>query len=472
MKGATDFPQIIRFLSDRTSSHANHNPTHHTAAMKLTPLSLTGAALVWLATLAGAWHFGKSQSGSAAGASGTSPEAASAGNGSSSAGSGRRLPGSAPGAGTDSSKPLSVKTILAMMREKMRGGGAQNPAAMMKVMGLLDKIRAEDIPEALAEAEALTDPQQKMMLLMALLGKWAESDGPAAMKYAEEHSSGMGIMGQMAKASVAGTWAEKDPEAVWKWYKDLGEKDTGGVMGGNMVLASLFANLAAKDQDAAFNRLQEIEGAGRAMALAGLLQSAIFDPEKRDSLFNKIDTLPDESERKQARQMMLGQWAMLAPEDAAGWVKSQPAKDQGELRETMGTMLMMSDPQKGAAFLIEGATEEEKPKRYASVVGPWAHLDTNAAGKWLSAQPQGPYLDEARQSFVGAASEKDPESAMAWAGTITEETKRTAGVTTAYNAWKKKDPAAADAALAKSGLTEEQISSIKSPPEAAGASPR
>lgn len=441
--------------------------------MKLTPLSLTAAALVWIATLAGAWHFGKSQSGNGSGASGNNPETASSGKGSSSSSataSGRHLPGSAPGADADASKPMSVKTILAMMKEKMRGGGAQNPAAMMKVMGLLDKIRAEDIPEALTEAESLTDPQQKMTLLMALLGKWAESDGPAAMKYAEEHSSGMGLMAQMAKASVAGTWAEKDPEAVWKWYKDLGEKDTGGVMGGNMVLASLFANLAAKDQDAAFNRLQEIEGAGRAMALAGLLQSALFDPEKRDSLFTKINTLPDESERKQARQMMLGQWAMLAPEDAASWVKSQPAKDQGELRETMGGMLMMSDPQKGAAFLIEGATEEEKPKRYASVVGPWAHLDTNAAGKWLSAQPQGPHLDEARQSFVGAASEKDPESAMVWAGTITDETKRTAGITTAYNAWKKKDPAAADAALAKSGLTDEQISGIKSPPEASAAS--
>lgn len=434
--------------------------------MKLTPLSLAGAAVLWLATLAGAWHFGKTHAADGTASPDSTTQTASAGSGSSTV-SGRRPPGSAPGTGggaeTDSAKPMPVKSILALMKEKMRAGGMQNPATMMKVMGLLDKIRPEDIPEALTEAEALTDPQQKMTVLMALLSKWGESDGPAAMKYAEEHSTGMGLMAQMAKVSVAGAWAEKDPEAVWKWYKDLGDKDTGGVMGGNMVLASLFSSLGAKDPDAAFAKLQEIEGAGRTMALAGLFQSAIFDPDKRNALLSKIDALPDESERKQARQMMIGQLAMLAPDDAAEWVKTQPAKDQGELRETMGTMLMMSDPKRGAAFLLEGATDEEKPKRYAQVVGPWAHMDTNAAGKWLSAQPQGPYLDEARQSFVGAASEKDPESAMAWAGTITDETKRTTGITTAYNAWKKKDPAAADAALAKSGLDAEKINSIKNP---------
>ncbi|RYD30009.1 MAG: hypothetical protein EOP86_20720, partial [Verrucomicrobiaceae bacterium] len=403
--------------------------------MKLTPLAITTAGLLWLATLAGAYYYGKARG--TGGGDAPASSALAGGGGASAQSQGRHLPGAAPGtggvaAGADSGKPPSVKAILAQMKEKMRGGGMQNPASMMKVMGLLDKIRPEDIPEALTEAEAMTDPQQKMTVLMALLGKWAESDGPAAMKYAEEHSSGMGIMAQIGKASVAGAWAEKDPEAVWKWYKDQGDKDTGGVMGGNMVLASLFSSLAAKDPDAAFAKLQEIEGPGRSMALAGLFQSALFDAEKRESLLKKVDSLPDESERKQARQMMLGQWAMLAPEEATAWVASQPAKDQSELRETMGTMLMMSDPKKGAAFMIEGATDEEKPKRYADIVGSWARMDTNAAGTWLSGQSQGPHLDDARQSFVGAASEKDPESAMAWAATITEESKRLSATTTAY----------------------------------------
>ncbi|MES2708413.1 MAG: hypothetical protein V4726_17600 [Verrucomicrobiota bacterium] len=439
--------------------------------MKLNRLSIAGAGALWLGTLSGAYFFGKSKGTSDAGSA--SAVNAAGGEGSNQTAMRNRpgAPGTGSGAGigADSGKPMALKAILAQMKEKMRGGGLQNPASMMKVMGLLDKIQVEDIPAALAEAESMTDPQQKMTLLMGLLGKWAETDGPAAMKYAGEHSSGLGMMAQMAKASVAGTWAEKDPEAVWKWYKDQGDKDTGGMMGGNLVLASLFSNLAGKDMDSAFTRLDEIEGAGRTMALAGIFQSVLFDPEKRDAVLKKLETLPEESERKQARQMMLSQWTMLSPTEATDWVKTQPQKEQAELRESMGPMLMMSDPKKGAAFMIEGATEEEKPKRYAAVVGPWARMDTNAAGTWLSAQPQGPHLDEARRSFVGAASERDPESAMAWAATITDEEKRVTATTTAYKAWKKKDAGAAESALANSGLSQEKIDSIKSPAEKAGA---
>ena len=47
-------------------------------------------------------------------------------------------------------------------------------------------------------------------------------------------------------------------------------------------------------------------------------------------------------------------------------------------------------------------------------------------------------------------------SAMVWAGTITDPAKRTIATGTAYQTWKKKDPSAADAALAASGLTAEQ----------------
>lgn len=350
---------------------------------------------------------------------------------------------------------MTVKQILAKATAGMRNG-SMNPMGMMKSMALLDAIRLEDIPEALAEVDAMKDPQHKTMLQMALLGKWAEADGPAAMKYAEEHPAGNGMMSQVAKMSVASTWAEKDPEAVWAWYKGQPEDQKGGMMGGNMVLSSLFAQMAAQDPAQAFKRLEEIDGPGRQMALAGMFQASMFDEAKRTAILDQVNALPDESERATAKQMMLGQWAMMAPDDAMKWVVEQPAAEQSQLRETMGTMFMMSDPKKGAAFMLEGATEEQKPQRYMQIVASWAATDTTAAGTWLNEQPQGPHLANARSAFVSAAATKDPESAMAWAGTITEPAARTMATGTAYAAWKKKDAAAADAALAASGLTAEQ----------------
>jgi len=260
---------------------------------------------------------------------------------------------------------------------------------------------------------------------------------------------------------VASAWAEHDPEAVWKWYKD-NDSDGGGLLGGsNLALTSLFASLAGKDIDLAFKRLDEIEGPGKQMALAGMFQSALFDDDKRAQLLKKVDSIADSDERKQAKQMMLGQFAMLAPDQAVEWMKTQPPEEQKEMKETMGTMFMMSDPKKGAALMLDGATDEAKPKIYSRIISQWAAMDTNAAGTWLREQTQGPQLDDARSSFVQAASIKDPESAMAWASTITTSDSRVSATTVAFKAWQKKDPAAAEQALSRSGLTPEQMETVR-----------
>jgi len=428
--------------------------------MKINTAAVAGTAIVWIGTLVGAFYLGHHNQAVNAGNVASGDVAAGGASGDHAAGGGgngaRKASDREAGA-----KPLTLQQILTKMKATMRGGSMQNPAAMMKVMGLLDKIRPEDVPEALAEAEAMSDPQQKMLLSMCLLGKWAELDGEAAMKYAEEHGSGQGPMAQIAKMSVASAWAEHDPEAVWKWYQDQAGKDSGGPFGSNMVLSSLFAGMAEKDPDQAFKHLEEIDGPGRTIALAGMFQSALFDDAKRQQLLTKVEALPDDAERKQAKQMMLGHWAMMAPEQAVAWVKTQPPDEQGDLRQSMGTILMMSDPKQGANLMLEGVSDEDKPQCYSRIISQWAALDTNAAGAWLREQPQGPQLDEARQSFVTATSQKDPQSAMQWAATITNPDLKIGATVTAYQAWQIKDAAAADQALVTSGLDEAQIQAVK-----------
>ena len=427
--------------------------------MKLSITAIIGTAILWLGTLVGAFYLGNRQETGkdTAPSSNISVRAGSSGGSSASHhGNESRKAGDREVA----ARPLTVKQILAKMKATMRGSSMQNPSSMMKVMGLMDKIRPQDVQEALTEAESMTDPQSKMLLTMCLMSKWAETDGPGAMKYAEEHPAN-GPMGQVAKMGVASAWAEKDPEAVWNWYKGQKDDNNGGVFGSNMVLVSLFSSMVETDPDQAFKRLEELDTPAKQMALAGMFQSALFDDDKRQQILKKVDALPDEAERKQAKQMMLGQWAMLAPDQAMEWVKTQPQDQQHDLRETMGTMLMMSDPKKGANFVLDGATEEEKPKSYSRIVSQWANMDANAAGTWLKEQPQGPQLDEARQSFVYATSQKDPQTAMSWAATITNPDLRFSATSTAYQTWKKKDAAAADQALGSSGLDDAQIQAVK-----------
>ena len=335
---------------------------------------------------------------------------------------------------------------------------------MMRALALLDKLRLEDVPAALLELEAMKDPQAKMMVSMAVLGKWAEQDGPAAMKYAEDHAKDLGPIGIGIKMSVVATWAEKDPEAVWAWYQSNKDKDSGGMFGSNqMMLSSIFSNLMSNDPDSAFKRLDELDKGARVMALSGMAQSALFDDSKRQDLLDRIGAMPDASERTQARQMLISQWVMLAPDDASAWVAKQPAAEQKEMRASVGMAFMMSDPKKGAAFTMEGATAEEKPALYSTVVGSWAATNPDAAATWLAEQGDGPELDQARCTLASSLGDKNPAAAMENVGAITDANLRVATATGIYRKWQASDAAAADKGLSGAGLTAEQVQQIKSP---------
>ena len=430
--------------------------------MKANPLFILAGSVLWLGTLIGAYQIGHGQG---AAQSAADPASATA------AGANTRMASNSH-SGADASgrnglrtadKAPTVKQLFAQLKAMMRPGTMQNPMAMMRAMALLDKLRPEDVPAALLEVEAMKDAQSKMMVYMAVLGPFAEQDGPAAMKYAEDHAKDLGATGAILKLSLVSTWAEKDPEAVWAWYQANKEKDSGGILGGNqMVLSSIFSNLMTNDPDTAFKRLDELDKGAKIMALAGMSQTALFDDTKRQALLDRIKAMPDAAERTQARQMLVSQWVMFAPDDAAAWAAKQPAAEQKELRTSVGTVFMMSDPKKGAAFMMEGATAEEKPALYSTVVGSWAATNPDAAATWLAEQGNGPELDQARRSLSHSLSERKPAAAMDQARAITDSNQRFSAASMIYRKWQATDAEAADKGLDNAGLTAEQVQQIKS----------
>jgi hypothetical protein len=232
-------------------------------------------------------------------------------------------------------------------------------------------------------------------------------------------------------------------------------------MGGrSMSLMSLFNSMASKDLEGALKRKGELESPEeRRMALMGIFQSS-YDDESRGRLFKEIDGMTDADERKQSRQMLLGQWAMLEPDKAISYIDSLPASERKEAAEGAGSVLMMSDPKRAAEIMLKNADPDKPGPTYERIVSQWANQDVNAAGTWLSQQSQGPELDAARASFARAAASRDPESAMEWAKTVTVGDKRASAVESVYKNWQKKDAAAAGQALQNSGLPPEKIEEI------------
>ncbi len=427
---------------------------------------LISLAVCWVATLAGAWWLGH-HSGATAEANRQavlSPAAIEA--------PGKpKAPGQA-GPKTSDESPGSeaggrgFEEVFAQVKRLMRPGMAGNPMASMKVLTLLAQIREEDLVKALEAAEEFTDPQGKMMIHMVLLSRWAEKDAPAALRYAEENLKGQGMMHNMVKMSVLSAWAEHDPSAAWEHFQQLdAEASDGGMMGERgMMVMGLFSSMASKDLDAAFTRFDQLEDENeRRMALMGLGMAGTNE-EIRQRLMEKISALPDAEERKSTRAAVLGQLAMFEPDQAIALTASLPPEEKREVSRQMGSMLLMNDPKKGAAFILENAEPDKKAEAYDQIIGQWAGMNTNAAGAWLGEQPQGPELDNARATFARIASGKDPESAMEWAKTVSQEEARSKAVGQVYQTWKKKDEAAANAALERAGLNTEQLQRLREAP--------
>jgi len=301
-----------------------------------------------------------------------------------------------------------------------------------------------------------------MIIHMILLSRWAESDGPAALKYTEENLPDSNPMArQMARMGVLSAWAQSDPDAAWTRLQGTADSDEGLFGNRGMLMAGVFSAMAAKDPGQAFARLAEIDDPQeRLMALNGIAQSAADDP-SRTRLMEQINALPDATERQQARAAILGQLALVNPDQAVSMTAELPAAERQEAAQRVGSMLMMSDPQRGASFLIENTEPENKKQIYQQIVAQWVNTDANQAGAWLGAQPPSPDLDGARSHFATQVANRDPESAMAWAQTVTDDTQRSHTVEQVYNTWKKKDPAAATAALEGSGLPPDRLNALR-----------
>ena len=65
----------------------------------------------------------------------------------------------------------------------------------------------------------------------------------------------------------------------------------------------------------------------------------------------------------------------------------------------------------------------------------WSSTDPTAAAEWLNGQPKGPLNDEVLSTFSSAIVDVDPESAVTWASTITDEAKRTENISTLLQEW-------------------------------------
>ena len=125
------------------------------------------------------------------------------------------------------------------------------------------------------------------------------------------------------------------------------------------------------------------------------------------------------------------------PDKATAWINSLKTDDD-KLYASLGVALGWSEHDPGAALGWAVGTVQNPGTRQRiieDVMLDWSSTDPTAAAEWLNGQPKGPLNDEVLSTFSSAIVDVDPESAVTWASTITDEAKRTENISTLLQEW-------------------------------------
>ena len=281
------------------------------------------------------------------------------------------------------------------------------------------------------------DGAARALLYKFVLGHWAEVEPWKAAVYAAT-----AIPEELRVPTTEGVltaWAARDPEGVLGWNSKSGGTTTVPPMS-DSLLAAVFKGLASRDLARTFEYLKAMDnGPARAQALRGILDT-LRTPEDRERLLARV-ALQEPELRIQSRRAVVESWARREPEQAAEWIgKVEPAWERPRLMDSLGFTWLQSNPAAAAAWWI---AREPGPDTLVKVINVWSQRDPNEAGRWLATQPPGPQSDTARMTFARQVADLDPESALQWASTVTDEAMRRAATEHILTTWRARDPAAA-----------------------------
>ena len=285
--------------------------------------------------------------------------------------------------------------------------------AVQSIIASADATQAKALAKEIQEWPADTiKREQRNGFLNSLLMKWSDLDPIGAAKFFDTMQVDTMRFHPVA-AAIAQNWAAIDPAAALEWAR--AHSDVQGFQG---AINGAINGWWSKDHAAAeqYVTAHANDSSGRQMATT--LTSYIFskDPERAKEW---VAQLSDSETRRQAQHVLVIQMAVSDPESASEYAATLPA----DVRE--GTL--------------------------TGAINYWAANDLTAAGEWIKGL-SGPARDEALGAYTYSLLRKDPNSAAAWAVTISDPKIRDKSLNGIATFWLNKDPAAASAWIQNSSL--------------------
>lgn len=246
--------------------------------------------------------------------------------------------------------------------------------------------------EALRHPPAGLSGESRKYLLtrtrVVLLDKWDPPEIARLMQHGWEDMAGVW------EVPLAETWSSRDPDAALAWIGQLPD--------GPVKEKARLANTKAREQARAKQPRDPVATAagylGRIarFSLPGLSSYpgtlgivARLDDHERRRLPDQIASLP-EDQRAQARTHLMTFQATNYPEEAAAWLKDQPASpDFTEQASRLAANWAVDDAPAAANWAAALPPGDTKTWTLWNLARQWQRVNAGAAQRWAEQQPDG-----------------------------------------------------------------------------------
>lgn len=336
-----------------------------------------------------------------------------------------------------------------------------------------------DPQAALKAALSIAEPESRGPAVSSVVSTWARSDFHNALQYA------VGIKDSALRSDVFRTMS-LNPSTN---HKDLLDAILSHMPPGDnfqQAVSGIFSSWAIKDPAAAATAISQLPPGKVFSSAASQIASQWAQSESnKQKIIDWVRELPEGEARRNAYHSVFSEWSSDSPQDAIRALNTLSPEDRGDAVQALALGWSRKDPEavlqwsstlsdsrersgivqsaisqwasispESAIRYIDHLPETSRVDAMRIAVERWASKDTEAAAEWLRKQPQGPAKDAAIFSLSRKISLEDPETALAWAATISNTAQRTRQTEILIQDWLRQDVSAARAWISRAKLPE------------------
>lgn len=315
---------------------------------------------------------------------------------------------SAPEFDARKNRPLSdILTSIDLLRLDPVAQTSPDDGISGELFAILYSLKAEEIPGVLQHLAALPPPVPDK-LLTAVLGRWAQFDGTAAMQWAQQLSP---ARQDAVRGDILAGWARSNPQAAWNYYLAAWNaapepryrlEQNFPVLIHAWALQDAPAALAACLAEGKHGTFNPWRGFGSLAAL----------PEHRDDVMRLIAGIADEKVRTKASQGALLAWAASAPIDAAAWLDANMPQADSNLLWSVAERYGRAHPKENADWLLKRAQPGKLDEIYGMCLYQWAEVAPDEAAAWLE---NAGITDSSAEAIATRYARSDLDRAITWA---------------------------------------------------------